>query len=166
LQVRESHPATELMRLPWALAHLRHRLLRSLDRVTKGRVELPSPCGHDVLSVACLPVSPLGRVNDPCGNRTRLCGLRGRRPGPIDERADRFKEMHNASSRSRTCTARRRVGYSHLGTPMPSRRELSVTRAGVEPASSRRFELRRFANLRTVSQHKRPRWDLNPRSPP
>ena len=30
--------------------------------VTKGRVELPSPCGHDVLSVACLPVAPLGHV--------------------------------------------------------------------------------------------------------
>ena len=30
-------------------------------RVTKGRVELPSPDGHDVLSVACLPVAPLGR---------------------------------------------------------------------------------------------------------
>jgi hypothetical protein len=25
---------------------------------------------------------------DPRGNRTRLCGLRGRRPVPIDERAD------------------------------------------------------------------------------
>ena len=31
-------------------------------RVTKGRVELPSPCGHDVLSVACLPVAPLGQL--------------------------------------------------------------------------------------------------------
>ena len=30
--------------------------------VTKGRVELPSPSGHDVLSVACLPVPPLGHV--------------------------------------------------------------------------------------------------------
>jgi hypothetical protein len=47
---------------------------------------------------------------------------------------------------------------------------LSVTRAGVEPAGSRRFELRRFASLRTVprssvSRTQRPRWDSNPRSP-
>src|SRR5260221_1306670 len=32
------------------------------SRVTKGRVELPSPHGHDVLSVACLPVAPLGQL--------------------------------------------------------------------------------------------------------
>ena len=31
-------------------------------QMTKGRVELPSPSGHDVLSVACLPVAPLGHV--------------------------------------------------------------------------------------------------------
>ena len=30
------------------------------DSVTKGRFELPSPYGHDVLSVARLPVAPLG----------------------------------------------------------------------------------------------------------
>ena len=64
--------------------------------VTKGRLELPSPCGHDVLSVACLPVAPLGRVvSSPCGNRTRLFGVRGRCPIPIDERA-----MSSAPSRS------------------------------------------------------------------
>lgn len=34
----------------------------ALPAVTKGRVELPSPYGHDVLSVACLPVAPLGHV--------------------------------------------------------------------------------------------------------
>ena len=34
--------------------------------VTKGRVELPMPrAGLDVLSVACLPVPPLGRVQRP-----------------------------------------------------------------------------------------------------
>ena len=60
LQVRVSHPAAELMRLRWALAHLRHGSPSDF-RVTKGRVELPCPCGHDVLSVACLPVPPLGR---------------------------------------------------------------------------------------------------------
>ena len=30
----------------------------------------------------------------------------------------------------------RRVGYSHLGTPMPSRREFPVAQAGFEPAAS------------------------------
>ena len=65
---------------------------------------------------------------------------------------------------ARTCNARKRVGYSHLGSPMPSRREFPVARAGVEPAESRRFELRRFSSLRTVPCHvdKRPRRDLNP----
>src|SRR5665213_1166400 len=88
----------KVMSLHWALAHLRRHCLHSKlqapesnrsDRpyesqlgasracnefqMTKGRVELPSPSGHDVLSVACLPVAPLGRVssccqNDPCGN--------------------------------------------------------------------------------------------------
>ena len=33
--------------------------------VTKGRFELPSPYGHDVLSVACLPVPPHGHVQQP-----------------------------------------------------------------------------------------------------
>jgi hypothetical protein len=150
LQVRESHPAAELMRLPWTLVHLRQRkheirmskirrggtrearstkpeknssapassvrslvlrasfVIRASDfliggpalasragptqRVTKGRIELPSPFGHDGLSVACLPVSPLGQrdwsQSGPCGNRTRFCGGRGRRPRPIDERAN------------------------------------------------------------------------------
>ena len=72
------------MRLRWTLVRLRQFI-----SVTKGRVELPRHLRHDVLSVACLPVAPLGRKSssDPCGNRTRPCGLRGRRPEPIDERA-------------------------------------------------------------------------------
>jgi hypothetical protein len=41
-------------------------------QVAKGRVELPRPHGHDVLSVACLPVPPLGHVSDADGNRTRV----------------------------------------------------------------------------------------------
>ena len=68
------------MSLHWALAHLRQYLLHSqlqapesnrrdrpyesqlgasraciASRVTKGRVEHPSPSGRDVLSVVCLP---------------------------------------------------------------------------------------------------------------
>lgn len=66
--------------------------------------------------------------------------------------------------------ARRRVGYSHLSTPMLSQRVLSresgdwsleqriwlsfptfpMAQRGVEPLESRRFELRRFARLRTA----------------
>ena len=39
----------------------------------------------------------------------------------------------------------------------------SLTRVGVEPTKSRRFELRRFAGLRTASCYEmRPRGDLNP----
>ena len=58
-------------------------------RVTKGRVELPSPDGHDVLSVACLPVAPLGQLSQssPYGIRTRVAGLRGKHPEPLEERA-------------------------------------------------------------------------------
>ena len=76
----------KVMSLHWALAHLRryplHFQIAGLGiepgdrpyesqlgasracielRLTKRRVELPSPIGHDVLSVACLPVAPLGQ---------------------------------------------------------------------------------------------------------
>ena len=54
-------------------------------------------------------------MSDPCGNRTRLTNVRGWRPEPIDERAILFS---SAPGRSRTCKARRRVGYSHLSLPM------------------------------------------------
>jgi hypothetical protein len=33
------------------------------------------------------------QVSDPCGSRTRLCGLRGRCPNAIDERAELFGEL-------------------------------------------------------------------------
>jgi hypothetical protein len=49
------------MRLGWALAHLRQTI--RVTKVTKGRLELPRRIGHDGLSVACLPVTPLGRVS-------------------------------------------------------------------------------------------------------
>jgi hypothetical protein len=42
--------------------------------------------------------------------------------------------------------------------------QVEVARVRVELTNSRKFELRRFAGLRTVLW-KRPRWDLNPRSP-
>ena len=50
---------SKLMRLSWALAHP-HRC-RELNReVAKARVELARQYWHDILSVACLPVPPLG----------------------------------------------------------------------------------------------------------
>ena len=86
--------------------------------VTKGRVELPRPNGHDILSVACLPIPPL--------------------------RLSAFQDVHyfrlpvvSAPGRSRTCTARRRVGYGHGGSPMPSRRMLQVAQVGVEPTDTK-----------------------------
>jgi hypothetical protein len=86
---------------------------------------------HDGLSVACLPVSPLGHVgsqNRPCGNRTRLCGLRGRRPEPIDERADASSAKYEV---------RKPAGKesSHFFMLCTSAFALnSVRRAGFEPA--------------------------------
>jgi hypothetical protein len=44
-----------------------------------------------------------------CGNRTRPSGVRGRCPGPLDERAV------SASGRSRTCTARRAAALQAAG---------------------------------------------------
>jgi hypothetical protein len=49
----------ELMRLHWALAPLRRLSLASSS--DQGESRTPKPIGHDVLSVACLPVAPLGR---------------------------------------------------------------------------------------------------------
>lgn len=84
---------------------------RTCGEVAKGRLALPCPTGHDVLSAARLLFPPLGRV----------------------------VWSFSAPGRSRTATARRRVGYSHLGSPMPSRRIMgcSVAREGVEPTPTR-----------------------------
>ena len=81
----------------------------------------------------CLDVrqesSPLdhGIINSsPYGNRTHPSSLRGWCPSPIDERAvqcvGQELNLHSAA----------RVGYSHLGSPMPSRRMTSST-GGIEP---------------------------------
>ena len=152
-QVRELHPTSQAYETRLDSGPPASFVVLIERRVTKGRVELPSSREHDVLSIACLPVAPLGResscdkrrgpvirfaqscgtrhsalrsrlstLHDPCGNRTRLASVRGWRPEPIDERAGH--DLQTASGRSRTCIARRRVGYSHLGTPIPSRRFL------------------------------------------
>ena len=81
---------------------------------------------HELLRLARLPVPPLGPVgslNGPCGNRTRPCGLRGRRPEPIDERADFnwvVKELNLSSTASLFCdngfTGRREEHNPSSGT--------------------------------------------------
>ena len=68
----------------------------------------------------------------PCGSRTRLSSVRGWRPGPIDQRAiDRECAGQESNLHSRW-----RVGYSHLGSPMPSRRESPAPPMGFEPTVS------------------------------
>ena len=53
-----------------------------------------------------------------------------------------------------------------MGSPMPSRRMLPVGRVGVEPTvGSPRFELGRFAGLRTVPFRQRLVWGSNPPAP-
>ena len=82
----------------------------------------------------------------PCGNRTRLSGLRGRRPVPIDERA--MLSVRRAGVEP--AQPEGWLGYSHLGSPMPSRRMFSSGAGGSRTRTSPRFELGRFADLRTA----------------
>ncbi len=58
------------MRPEWALAH--PQLFSD-----EGEIRTPTPAGHDVLSVACLPVPPHRRMSDPDGNRTRVGQVEG-----------------------------------------------------------------------------------------
>ena len=125
-----------------------------------GRVELPCLIRHDVLSVACLPFHHMVIISSPCGNRTRLASVRGWHPKPIDERAISFQ----CAGQELNLHSLRRVIYDHLGSPMPSRRMLFQWRRRESNPQSRRFELGRFADLRTTPFSKRPRWDLNPRT--
>jgi hypothetical protein len=81
----------------------------------------------------------------PYGNRTHPSGLRGRRPF-ADRRTGRQCVGQELNLHSVT-----RVGYSHLGSPMPSRRMMSSSTGGNRTHKrSPRFELGRFAGLRTV----------------
>ena len=67
----------------------------------------------------------------PCGNRTRLSGLRGQRPVPIDERA--VLECDEQELNLQILAGW--LGYGQLGLPMPNRRALfAVAQAGVGPA--------------------------------
>ena len=98
----------------------------------QGESRTPMPYGHDVLSVACLPVPPLGHLfSGPCGNRTRLSSLRGWRPEPIDERA--MLSVRRAGvepAQPRRLAALQPVG---LADAQPTH-VLQVAQAGVEPA--------------------------------
>ena len=84
-------------------------------------------------------------ISSPYGNRTHPSSLRGWRPF-ADRRTGRQCVGQELSLHSFT-----RVGYSHLGSPMPSRRMLSSSTGGNRTHKrSPRFELGRFAGLRTV----------------
>ena len=72
-RVRESHPTVQAYEARLSLAHPH-------QSVAKGRVELPRHKWHDILSVACLPIPPLGCISSPYGNRTRAARLRVSHP--------------------------------------------------------------------------------------
>jgi hypothetical protein len=67
-------------------------------------------------------------ISSPYGDRTRVAGLRGRNPEPLDERAMSVRRAGVEPAQQS------RAGYSRLGSPVPSRHKLSVFPAGVEPA--------------------------------
>ena len=106
--------------------------------VTKGRFELPSPYGHDVLSVARLPVAPLGHVQQPVreSNRAPLrssgrASVRGWHPKPIDERA--MLSVRRAGVEP--ANPQGMAGLRPVGlTNAQSSRIVQVAQAGVEPA--------------------------------
>ena len=66
--------------------------------VTRGRFELPCLNRHDVLSVACLPFHHLAVIQN-----SSKC-------------VEQESNLHSV----------KRVGYNHLGSPMPSRRVIGV----------------------------------------
>jgi hypothetical protein len=77
-------------------------------------------------------------LNDPCGSRTRLCGLRGRRPMPIDERAELFVAfpIDECVGQESNLQCHQAGGLQSLGhaNAQPTRIcSLEVARVGVEP---------------------------------
>lgn len=66
------------------------------------------------------PVAPaMKSFSSPYGSRTRITRLRVSYPAPLEERA-----MLSVRRDGVEPPQRLRVGYSHLGSPMPSRRML------------------------------------------
>ena len=106
--------------------------------VTKGRVELPRPEGPGVLSAVRLPVPPQGQFQQPVGESNPSGQLERLAASPKAERAIKNHVrraagftpagVNPAARRVRRAgvepAQRSRVGYSHLGSPMPSRRKL------------------------------------------
>ena len=88
-------------------------------------------------------------MSDPCGNRMgtgrRLVTFQLER---LVSSTDRRTGLQSVGQESNLHSARR-VGYSHSGSPMPSRRIVEWHRRDSIP-QTRRFELRRSASWRTV----------------
>jgi hypothetical protein len=113
LQTRESNPASRLMRPERAPA----RLQGSSDggsRTHTTRLLRPRP----------LPGWATSLSIDPCGIRTRVAGVRDRRPEPLDERAE-FLRAATARGRVRQCVGQgsnlpgpRAAGLQPGGTPL------------------------------------------------
>ncbi len=84
------------------------------------------------------------RQSSPSGSRTRLSTVRGWRPEPIDHRAERLLlliSFHQCAGQELNLQSQRRVGYSHLGSPVPGRRDgfslfSPAPPTGLEPAAS------------------------------
>ena len=103
-------------------------------------------------------------LSGPCGNRTRLSGLRGQRPIPIDERAVMFQCDEQELNLQ---ILKGWLGYGQLGLPMPNRRALFRWHRRESNPQSPRFELGRFAGLRTAPcSWQAPATGFGPRAPP
>ncbi len=123
---------TGLMRASWAPA-------APAIRVTKGRVELPRPAGHDVLSVACLPIPPL-RLFVAASQKVRRAGVEPAKPEGGWVTATGARQCPADACSSDTGGSRT---HNHQGL------SLAALPVGVP----------------CLIHKKRPRWDLNPRPP-
>ena len=96
---------------------------------------------------ACLRTRPSN-----CGGRIRTGALRRMRPcwKPDSSPLRSVQGSRQCVGQELNLHSVTRVGYSHLGSPMPSRRISSSTGGNRTHSRSPRFELGRFAGLRTV----------------
>ena len=86
-------------------------------------------------------------VSSPCGNRTRLASVRGWHPKPIDERA--MLSVRRAGVEPANPCGMAGLRPVRLANAQSSRFVCSGA-GGSRTRNSRRFELRRFADLRTA----------------
>ena len=96
-----------------------------------------SPLDHGIVR--------LSSVSSPCGNRTRLSGLRGRDPIPIDERAMLSVRRAGVEPAQPEAADLQSVGLTDAQPTHGFR-----WRRRESNPQTRRFELRRFAGLRTA----------------